>query len=151
MPVLLSLIKQNAVSKMQKRSIVGPELVAHDTFVDNNLFFEFAGVLVTVELESLHEFVFVISIPLECLDDGHAALVRLDDLHRQVLHIILVVLGDQVTLHGYDFMVIPFVLPGVVVAREIEEIRLRILLLVISFVNVLLQSLNLSAPSGIRW
>lgn len=80
-PVLLPLVKQNGVSEVQQRSVVGAEVFVHDSLVDDDLLAPLAVGPVVVELQGLHELVLVVGVPLVGLNDWHAALVSLDDVH----------------------------------------------------------------------
>lgn len=82
MPIFFSLIEQDGVTKMQKRSVIGTEVLVHNSFVNDNLFPLGAVGPVVVELECLHKLVLAVGIPLIGLDDWHAALIGLDDVHR---------------------------------------------------------------------
>ena len=73
----------------------------HNALVDNDLFSLFAVGSIIVELQGLHELVLVVRVPLIGLDDGHAPLVRLDDVHGEILYVVLKVLSNQVTFHRY--------------------------------------------------
>jgi hypothetical protein len=68
-PILLPLIKKNGIAKMEQRSVVGPKILMHDSFVDNNLFLLLAIGPVVVELEGLNKLVLVVGIPLISFDN----------------------------------------------------------------------------------
>lgn len=83
---------------MKKRCIIASEVLMHDTFVNDDLLLEGAVCSVVVEFECLDELVLVVGIVLEGLDDWHATLVCLDDLHGQVFHKVVVIFCNQVRL-----------------------------------------------------
>ena len=120
-PVLLPLVKDNRVSEMQERCVVSSKIFMHHSFVDNNLTRQFAISPIIVKLERLDELVLVVGVPLESLDDGHAPLVGLDDIHGEVFHIVLVVLGDEVTPYCDVHLVFLVVLAIVILTRQIEK------------------------------
>lgn len=77
----------------------------HHSLVNDDLLSLLAIGPVVVELQSLHELVLVVGIPLVCLDYWHATLVCLNDIHGEILHIVLVVFCNQVTLDS-DYLLI---------------------------------------------
>lgn len=91
---------------MEERSVVGTEVLVHHSLVDDDLFSLLAIGPIVVELEGLNELVLAVGIPLISLNDWHATLVCLDDVHREILNIVLIVLGDQVTLHRDDLLIV---------------------------------------------
>lgn len=91
---------------MEERCVVSAEILMHNSLVDDDLLSLLAVGSVVVELQGLHKLVLVVGVPLVGLDNGHAPLVRLDDVHREILDIVLIVLCNQITLHSYNFFVI---------------------------------------------
>jgi len=137
-PVFLSLVEDDCVSEVQDRSIIGPEVLVHHTFIHNELLLQLTICSVVIELEGLHELSLVVGVPLEGLNDWHATLVGLNDVHRQVLDVILVVFGNDVT-SNCDFLLVVFVvLAVVVVSRQLKEGIPWVLDLAVNAVNVLL-------------
>lgn len=125
----------------------------HHSLVDDDLLSLLAIGPVVVELESLDELVLAVGIPFIGLDNWHAALVRLDDVHREILNIVLVVFSYQITLHSNDllFVRVLVVLVCVVLSREIKELLSWVLGASGHSVNVLLKSLDTCAASCILW
>ena len=113
-PIFFSQIKDDAVTKVQNGCVFGPKLSVHNSLIDDELLLELAGVSVVIELESLHELLLMICVSLKSLDDGHTSLICLDDIHGQVLNVILVVLSDQIRPDG-DLLLVVFVVLAVVV------------------------------------
>ena len=94
-PVLFSLVENNTVSEMEEGSIKSSELWAHDSLVDNDLVLEFAVSLIVVELECLDKLLVVVSIELISLNNWHASLVGLYDLHAQIFDEVFVFFCNQ--------------------------------------------------------
>lgn len=91
---------------MEERSVVGAEVLVHHSLVDDDLFSLLAIGPVVVELEGLNELVLAVGVPFICLDDWHATLICLDDVHREIFNIVLIILGDQVTLDSDDLLIV---------------------------------------------
>ena len=91
---------------MEQRSVIGAEILVHHSLIDNDLLSLLAIGPVVVELEGLDELVLAVGIPFICLDNWHATLVRLNDVHREILYIVLIVFSYQITLHSNDFLFI---------------------------------------------
>ena len=80
-PIFLPLVEQNRVSKMEKGSVVGAEVFVHHSFVNDDLLSLLAISSIVVKLEGFDEFVLIVGIPLVCLNNWHASLVGLDNVH----------------------------------------------------------------------
>ena len=91
---------------MEQRSVIGAEILVHHSLVDDDLLSLLAISPVVVELQSLHELVLVVGIPLVCLDNWHATLVCLNDIHREILHIVLVVFRNQITFDSDNLLIV---------------------------------------------
>ena len=105
-PSLLPLIKQDAISKMKRADIKGAVGVIHPAFVNQNLLQQLAVLPVVVEFDGLDELGLVVRICLVRLDHWHVALLCLDDVHRQVSQIFLLISRLQETLDlNYLFVV----------------------------------------------
>ena len=89
---------------MEQRSVICAEILVHHSLVDDDLLSLLAIGPVVVELEGLDELVLAVGIPFIGLDDWHATLVRLNDVHREILYIVLVVFSYQITLHSNDLL-----------------------------------------------
>ena len=76
----------------------------HHSLVDDDLLPLLAIGPVVVELEGLHELVLAVGIPFIGLNDWHAALVRLNNIHREIFDIILEVFSYQITFHSNDLL-----------------------------------------------
>jgi len=113
-PFFFSFIKYDRVSEMEQRRVIGSVIDVHKAFIDNDLLFLGAISSVVVELKSLDEFVLLIGVPLEGLNDGHTSLICLNDIHGQILNEVLVILCDKVTLNHNDLLIIFFILAHVI-------------------------------------
>ena len=78
----------------------------HDSLVDDDLLSLFAVGPVVVELQGLHELVLAVGIPLVGLDNWHATLICLNDVHREILNIILTILRNQITLDSDNLFIV---------------------------------------------
>ena len=136
---------------MEQRSVIGAEILVHHSLIDNDLLSLLAIGPVVVELEGLDELVLAVGIPFICLDNWHATLVRLNDVHREILYIVLIVFSYQITLHSNDFLFIRVlvVLFCVVLFRQIKELLSWILGASSHSIDVLLKSLDTCAASCI--
>jgi hypothetical protein len=136
---------------MEQRSVIGAEILVHHSLIDNDLLSLLAIGPVVVELEGLDELVLAVGIPFICLDNWHATLVRLNDVHREILYIVLIVFSYQITLHSNDFLFIRVlvVLVCVVLSRQIKELLSWILGASSHSIDVLLKSLDTCAASCI--
>ena len=136
---------------MEQRSVIGAEILVHHSLIDNDLLSLLAIGPVVVELEGLDELVLAVGIPFICLDNWHATLVRLNDVHREILYIVLIVFSYQITLHSNDFLFIRVlvVLVCVVLSRQIKELLSWILGASSHSSDVLLKSLDTCAASCI--
>lgn len=138
---------------MEQRSVIGAEILVHHSLVDDDLLSLLAIGPVVVELEGLDELVLAVGVPFIGLDDWHATLVRLNDVHREILDIVLVVFSYQITFHSNDllFLRVLVVLVCVVLSREIKELLSWILGASGHSIDVLLKSLDTRAASCILW
>ena len=136
---------------MEQRSVIGAEILVHHSLIDNDLLSLLAIGPVVVELEGIDELVLAVGIPFICLDNWHATLVRLNDVHREILYIVLIVFSYQITLHSNDFLFIRVlvVLVCVVLSRQIKELLSWILGASSHSIDVLLKSLDTCAASCI--
>lgn len=137
MPILFSFVKQDTVTEMEDGCIIGSELFIHYSFIDNDLLFELAVSPIVIKLECLNEFVLAVRIPFKCLDNWHAPLIRLNDLHGKIFDIILIVFCDQVTSYRDRVFVASCILACVIFSRKVEKLRLRILNLVLRALHIL--------------
>ena len=136
---------------MEQRSVIRAEILVHHSLIDNDLLSLLAIGPVVVELEGLDELVLAVGIPFICLDNWHATLVRFNDVHREILYIVLIVFSYQITLHSNDFLFIRVlvVLVCVVLSRQIKELLSWILGASSHSIDVLLKSLDTCAASCI--
>jgi hypothetical protein len=121
----------------------------HHALVNYDLLLLLAIGSIVIELESLHELVLVVGIPLIGLDDGHAPLICLDDVHREIFHVVLIIFRDQVTFDSDCFFVIFVVLVRIVASGKLEELLAGVLGHCSHAVHVLAEGLDAGAPSGI--
>ena len=77
MPVLLSFIEQNCVSKMKERDIIIVEVIMHNTVINDKLLGQLAVSSIIVELKSFDELMLAVSVPFKGLNDWHTSLVSL--------------------------------------------------------------------------
>ena len=134
---------------MEERGIIGAEILVHHSLVDNDLLSLLAIGSVVVELEGLDELVLAVGIPLISLNDWHATLIGLNDIHREIFDIILVVLGDQITFHSDHLLIVRVIFVRVVLSGEIEELLSWILGAVAHFFHIFFEALDGIATSGI--
>lgn len=132
MPIFFSLVEDNGVFEVKNTRIVSSELVAHDTLIDNDLLLQLAVALVVVELKSLYKFVFVIGVVFERFYDGHASLLGLNNVHAQVLYVVLVIFRNQIRLYNNCSLVVSLVATCVILSRKVEEVSLWIFLLLLN-------------------
>ena len=74
---------------MEQRGVVGAEIFVHHSLVHDDLLSLLAIGPVVVELEGLDELVLAVGIPFIGLNNWHATLVGLNDVHREIFDIIL--------------------------------------------------------------
>ena len=150
-PIFFSHVENDGVTEMQDRGIFSLELFIHNSLVHDELFFKLAVRSVVVELNGLHEFLLVISVLLEGLDDGHTSLVSLNDVHGKISYEVLVVLSDEVRSYDEFLLVIFVVLAVVVLSGQLEERILGVSIRRGESSDVLFQSGNGSGSVSIFW
>ena len=101
-----------------------------ESVIDNELLGERAVFPVVVELKSFHILRLAVCVLLEGLDDRHAPLVRLKDVHNGVSHETWLLLGDDVRLYGDGLLIGALVVLGCVVLHgQVEELLFRVFVL----------------------
>lgn len=91
---------------MKGADIESAVLLVHPAFVDQKLFLSLSCFSVIVEFYSFHKLCFIVSIRFISFYHRHVTLLRLNNIHRQVLQVLLFISSLQETLHFYCVQVV---------------------------------------------
>jgi len=149
-PPLGSLIENDAVAEVQGAHVERAVLVVHPTVVDQELLLALSVVAVVVELDGLNEFCVVVSVDFVRLNHRHVALLRLNDVHRQVLQVLLFISRFKETPYFYCLQVVAVgVFRLEVISRQITVSSSRVLNDFASRTQIVLMVLDLDALGGV--
>jgi hypothetical protein len=104
MPIFLPFIEQNIISVMEQRYVIVMEVFVDETIINDELLGQRAVRSIFVELESLDVLLLAVGVLLKSLDDRHASLVGLEDVHDGVSDEIRLLFARDVAFHGNNIL-----------------------------------------------
>ena len=139
---------------MQGTNVIGAVSCIHDTFVNLELLHKGPIFSIVIELDGFYKVLLlttwiIISILFVGFNDGHISLLGLNDIHRKISQVVLVVLGLQETLDKDSFLVVPIWILCAIIGIRMLEISFTRVFDDVRIFHVLIQSRYLYTPHSI--
>lgn len=153
-PFFVSYVEKHLVSEMKGTNVICSVSSIHHTFVNLELLNKSSVFSVVIELDGLYEILLlttwiIIGILFIGLDDWHISLLSLNDIHRKISQVVLVVLSLQETLDKDCFLVVTIWILCTIIVVRMFEIRFTRVLNDVRIFHVLFQSRYFDAFHGI--